>query len=100
MIGVTGLDLEHFGSRVVQEAFMTGRQSFWRRRAREFEAAMSRPGDYRGEATAADVAAMDARLAAVARACRARAELAPLLDEDNDADLVLDEAVDDRAGVA
>jgi len=82
------LDVEQFGARVLQEAFTTALSSHWHRRAREFEAARSRPGDFLGEATAADVAAMDARLTGLATACRARAELAPFIDEDDAGDLV------------
>jgi len=88
------INLDHFSARILQDAFMTGRQSFWKRRAHEFESARSRPNDYLGKATAADVAAMDARLTGLARACRARAELAPFIDEDDAGDLghlVLDE---------
>ena len=80
------INLDHFSARILQDAFMTGRQSFWKRRAREFEAARSRPGDYHGQATAEEIAQRDARLTSLANACRARASLAPLqCDEIDDA---------------
>jgi len=88
-----GIDIDHFRQRLLQEALSAALAVTWTRRAREFEAARSRPGDFLGEATAEAITAMDARLTGLADACRARATLAPLQDNDLDAALaaVLDE---------
>lgn len=75
-------DLHHFTERLLADALMEATASYWLRRAHEFEGARSRPGDYVGDATADDIAVADARLTAIAAACRARARLAPLQVDD------------------
>lgn len=82
------INFDHFSARILQDAFLEASRSYHLRRARSFEAARSRPGDYLGEASAADVAAMDGRLTGLAKACRARAELALLPDDVDLVDLV------------
>lgn len=74
------LDLDHFSARILQDALTEATSSYCGRRAREFERARSRPGDYTGQATPGEIRAADARLTAAAQACRARATLA--LDDD------------------
>lgn len=66
------LDLVHFRARVVQDALTEATASYWERRAAAFQDARPRPGDYTGNATAADLADADRRCAEVARACRAK----------------------------
>lgn len=89
VVGVTGIDMEHIGERVLQEAFRDALAITWNRRADEFDASVPRPGDYHGQATAEEIAQQDARLTSVAQACRARAELALVPDDAID-DLILD----------
>lgn len=67
---------QSFRRRVVQDAIADAMATQWRRRAATFEWARPRPGDWPGRATAADLKAQDARLAAIAAACRARAAVA------------------------
>ena len=81
------IDVDHFRTRVVQDALAEATAAYWRKRAEDFERAHSRPGDYRGQATAAQIAEADARLTAQAEACRSRAAAA-LQDGD-----VLDQVV-------
>lgn len=87
------LDLDHFSERILQDALTEATSAYWLRRARDFESARSRPNDYLGESTSADVAARDARLTGLANACRARAGLVPLLDDGDLVELMLDEVV-------
>jgi len=61
--------------RVVQDALNDALACTWRRRADLFEWARPRPGEYAGQATAAELAARDRRLAAQAQAARNKAEL-------------------------
>lgn len=61
--------------RVVEEALLSALPASWLRRAAAFEAARPRPGDFNGQAGAADLAARDRRCAEAAQACRERAEL-------------------------
>lgn len=65
-----GDTLGQFGIRVVQEAMATALPSVWEKRGAELEAARPKPGDFNGNATAADLAERDARLAEQAAACR------------------------------
>jgi len=64
--------------RVVQEALNDALACTWRRRADLLEWARPRPGEYAGQATAAELAARDRRLAAQAQACRNKATLLDL----------------------
>lgn len=65
--------LDHFQRRVIQDAFSDAAASTWLRRARAFEAARPRPGDYPGKATPDDLRAADARCREAAEACRVKA---------------------------
>lgn len=67
------IDLEHFRRRVIQDALADGEAGYWLRRAATFEWARPRPGDYQGQATDEEYAALDRELAETAEACRARA---------------------------
>lgn len=67
--------LRRFQLRVLQDALNEGSAVYWLRRAAQFDAARSRPADFRGQASEADVAAADSRLSALAASCRARASL-------------------------
>lgn len=78
--------VDHFRRRVLQDAYAEASAAYWRRRAQQFEAARPRVGDFPGQATAADLADQDARLAASAAACRHRASLGDItIAEFNDA---------------
>lgn len=57
------------------DALSCATASHWRRRADTLDAARPRAGDFRGRATAEDLARQDARLAEAARLCRHRADL-------------------------
>lgn len=67
--------LERFRVRVLQDALAEAEAATWDRRAETFEAARPRPDDFTGLATPDELLAREARLTAVARACRARAAL-------------------------
>jgi hypothetical protein len=64
--------------RVVQDAMNDALACTWRRRAELFEWARPRPGDFNGNATAAEMAERDRLLAAQAKACRNKAILLEL----------------------
>lgn len=65
--------LSQLAVRFVQDSIAAGRPAVWLRRAQALEDARPRPGDFTGRATAADLAAQDARLAESARLCRLHA---------------------------
>jgi len=65
--------VEHFRTRVLQDALTEATREYWTRRAQTFEAAMPRPGDFTGRATPEDLTAQRERLASTAAACRQRA---------------------------
>lgn len=65
--------LTQFQKRVVQDAFEEATSLYWSNRAKRFEEAMARPGDYVGKATSADLEARRLRLTAIVLACRQRA---------------------------
>jgi len=70
--------------RVVQDALNDALACTWHRRAELYDWARHRPGlDYTGNATPAELAERDRKLAAQAQACRHKAELLELriLDE-------------------
>lgn len=77
---MTGLDMNHFVARLLQEAASSALASTWLRTAETFEAARSRPGDYTGKATTEDIRDADVRLTEIANACRARAAIALMPD--------------------
>ncbi|WP_377322847.1 hypothetical protein ACFJIY_25260 [Pimelobacter simplex] len=67
---------DHMVRRALQEAMAAGLAETWLRRARMFEWARPRPGDFMGRATREEIAARDARLARKAEVCRHRASIA------------------------
>ncbi len=68
--------VENFQRRVVQDAVAEAVAATWRRRADAFEDARPRAEDFHGRASRTDLRERDARLAAVATACRRRATVA------------------------
>lgn len=69
------LDLLNWSAlRLLQEALLDGDVHYWQRRAEDFEWARPRPGEWRGQATEAEQAERDQRLAETALACRRKAE--------------------------
>lgn len=81
-------DLHHFVFRVVQDAVNESSRDYWLRRAEQFEAALPRPGDFHGHAMAEDVRTRSLDIKMKAQACRNRAELCRLTDDEDH--LVLD----------
>ena len=77
LVGRIDLD-ERMRVRAVQEAVSNAAAYTWTRRAEAYESALSRDGDFRGQATAEQIAERDRRLAAQARACRAKSTLLQL----------------------
>lgn len=69
------LDLEHFRGRVLQDALSEAMARYWHHRADMLERCLSRPGDYTGRASTAEIAGRDARIRADAARCRAHARL-------------------------
>ena len=67
--------LAHFNARVLADCLSEATAVFWERRAKAFEDAAPRPGDYVGRATAAELSAARVRCLETAAACRARASL-------------------------
>lgn len=76
--------VEHFRSRVLQDALVSATRSYWLKRAEAFEAAQHRPGDFVGLCSVEQIEAANRELAEKARACRNRAELALLHVDDVD----------------
>jgi hypothetical protein len=75
-----GDHLAYFERRLLADAINTATGAYWLRRAKAFEDAKPRPDDYRGNATDADLRAAWTRCDAAAKACRARANVAPADD--------------------
>lgn len=67
--------------RVLQEAVSDGSRRFWLRRAQDFENAKPRLGEFHGKATPEELNARWTWCDQVARACRAKANMATLDDE-------------------
>ena len=67
--------LDHFRSRVLQDALTDATAAYWLRRAQAFDEAAPRPGDDTGGATPAELDERRQRCEATARACRAHAGL-------------------------
>lgn len=67
--------LTRFAERAVLDALSEATATYWQRRAETFEWARPRPDDYAGQASEADLAARDQRLAEAAQACRRRARV-------------------------
>jgi len=69
------VDAAQLGRRVAQDCFAEAAAATWWRRAETLRWAMSRPGDFTGNATQEEIAARDRRLAAQALACLRHADL-------------------------
>lgn len=70
--------IEHFQHRVIQDAIKDAHAGYWRHRARTFQWARPRPGDFVGLATPDELAARDAALVEIIDACMARAHTSVL----------------------
>lgn len=68
--------VEHFQRRVLVDALNEATAVYWRGRAKVFEDARPRPGEFFGRATRDEICQRDQRLAQLAANCRLRAELA------------------------
>lgn len=66
-------EIEEAALRNLQQILNEGLAATWERRARQFEEARPKPGDYMGQATPAEIAERDRDLAETARACRLKA---------------------------
>jgi hypothetical protein len=89
---ILGQTVEQFVYRLVTDCLNEATRSYWLRRARDFEDA--RPtwdDDYHGAAARDELREQWYRLTAIAQACRARAEVAPIEDIDPDVATVLRE---------
>lgn len=69
------IDIDQFVRRLLVDSMIEATKQYWLDRARTFEDARSRVGDYTGLATDAQIADQDARLGAIAQACRNAASL-------------------------
>lgn len=69
------VDLDQFVRRLLIDCMLEATKEYWLKRARTFEDAQSRVGDYTGLATPEQIQAQDDRLAATAQACRNAASL-------------------------
>lgn len=65
--------VDHFRTRVLQDAFAEAEAAYWRRRAEAFENAAPRAGDFAGAATEAELDEQARRCTEAAVACRGRA---------------------------
>ena len=84
--------VEHFRSRVLQDALTEASAVYWRRRAEHLEAARHRPGiDFPGRASTEELRARWVALTEAASACRARADVALIDDATADVAAVLAE---------
>ncbi len=70
--------VENFRRRVAQDALAEATKNYWNGRAKTFEEAMPRPGDFTGAATPVDLETRRQRLADIVRACRERAAVSLL----------------------
>jgi len=69
------LDLDHFRARILQDALTEATADYWEQRARAFEAAAPKLGEYHGSATREELNEAWTRCHATADACRRHAEL-------------------------
>ncbi|WP_323793812.1 hypothetical protein [Nocardioides sp.] len=74
----------HFQHRVIQEALNSATQIYFLRRAEEFEWAKPRLDDYHGQASNSELSRQWQRAQEAAQACRNRAAVALIQDEDPD----------------
>ena len=72
---IADIDLETMARRLLAEAFTSAIPGQWETRAKVFENARPRRGDYFGRATRDQLAAQDQRNARLAAACRLHAAL-------------------------
>lgn len=70
--------LDHFQRRVLADALAEGTRAYWLRRAEQLEAARPQAGDFHGQTTLEQRREQWRRLTAMAKACRARAQVALL----------------------
>ncbi len=84
-------EVDYFQHRSLVAALGDGLAATWLRRARAFEAALPREGDFTGRATPDEVYARALRIAAVIKACRHRASLGLGPDDLELLDVVLEE---------
>jgi len=84
--------VEHFRLRVMEDAFTEATAAYWLRRADQFEWARPTLDDFAGNATDTQRRAKWHELAAVARACRARASVSLLEGDDIEPELEADPA--------
>lgn len=82
--GRVPFDLEQTLPLMVAQVILEAEAGTWRRRAAAFRAARSRPGDYHGRRTPAQVAEHDERVEAKAQACDARAALCEITRTEED----------------
>ncbi len=80
--------LEQVQRRVLQDALAEATSAYWCRRADQFEWARPTLDDFAGNATDTQRRAKWHELAAVARACRARASIALIQGNDIDVELL------------
>lgn len=73
-----GLDLDHFVMRLLTDALNEATRGYWEQRAEDFLNARPKIGDFHGEATPEQLRERWHRLTAIANACSARAQVAPL----------------------
>jgi len=69
------VDAAQLGRRVAQDALNEAAAATWWRKAEAYEWARPKPTDFNGNATPAELAERDRKLAAQAAACRHKAEL-------------------------
>ena len=67
--------VEHFRQRVLQDALTEATAAYWVRRSWQYERSRPKPGQFTGQATPEEIAALDADLAAKALNCRRKARL-------------------------
>lgn len=81
------VDFEHAGSRFVQDVLAEATAVYWLRRAKAFEDAAPRPGDFHGKAGADELRDRSRRCMAAAEACRHHAGLVGVRGQDIEPDI-------------
>jgi hypothetical protein len=69
------IDLDHFRARVLQDALTEATAEYWERRAQQFEDAIPRANEFRGNAAPDQLTDAIVRCAYTAAACRRHAQL-------------------------